>query len=262
MLSDIARTLVDVAAKRDDSSLDDLAAAMRAGKLPTSSNEHSSMTNSRNQHEEGGSSGTPLVQRNESSTDFRESVDPDSVSIDTAAALSLCGVQLDESCNVPESDTVLSDIEEPQVLSTQSESCPQECNRSFPVNEEKDDYSMHYDRESVDSIEAKEETPTLHKESTIAISCTTNSQESGTTFQQDEVLSISARLTSHDEVECIPPKREEEASSCQYNPTRRSNPDPYHGWDRLLTELRSSGRILNDNSLCSYDSSNFQESGD
>jgi hypothetical protein len=65
-----------------------------------------------------------------------------------------------------------------------------------------------------------------------------------------------------------------------YNPTRLSNPEPYKGWDSLLTELRASGLILrdgddvspkeeeggveeevdDDDSSCSYGSASFDSS--
>jgi len=63
-----------------------------------------------------------------------------------------------------------------------------------------------------------------------------------------------------------------------YNPTRLSNPEPYKGWDSLLTELRASvlilrdgddvspkdeervGEDVDDDSSCSYGSASFDSS--
>lgn len=77
-------------------------------------------------------------------------------------------------------------------------------------------------------------------------------------FMEDEVVSLPGSLTSADEeFDCKP-------SSFKYNPTRLSNPDPYKGWDALLTELKASGRTLQDSdstdnsSASSYGSNSFE----
>eukprot|EP01082_Thalassiosira_pseudonana_P005445 g5082.t1 g5082 contig18:601648-604748(-) len=70
-------------------------------------------------------------------------------------------------------------------------------------------------------------------------------------IQYEESMSIPGSISSYDEVEHIPTDfvREDENKirpSTSYNPTRKTNPEPYEGWDSLLTELIASGRILQD----------------
>lgn len=70
-------------------------------------------------------------------------------------------------------------------------------------------------------------------------------------IQYEESMSIPGSMTSYDEVEHIPTDfvREDENKirpSTSYNPTRKTNPEPYEGWDSLLRELIAPGRILQD----------------
>lgn len=87
MLSHVARTLSAVATKRDDSSLRQLAAEMRAGKLATDVAKVHDPESYAIDAAEGRLSGMFI------------STQSDAESIDTADAMSLCGVQLDESNN-------------------------------------------------------------------------------------------------------------------------------------------------------------------
>ncbi|KAL7489494.1 hypothetical protein ACHAW6_015125 [Cyclotella cf. meneghiniana] len=65
---------------------------------------------------------------------------------------------------------------------------------------------------------------------------------------QDDVMSIPGSLTSFDEIENISNflSDSKTRSSVSRNPTRHTNTTPYEGWDNLLTELCTSGRILKD----------------
>ena len=92
MLSNVARTLSAVAARRDDASLRRLAAELRAGKLATDS--------SKSQHD---------YEQSELSSPHS-----DIESIDTAHAMSLCGVQLDESTDGTQADRISRSLESPE----------------------------------------------------------------------------------------------------------------------------------------------------
>ena len=103
--------------------------------------------------------------------------------------------------------------------------------------------------------------------------------EEGKVFSKEEESSDSSStpegsITSFDNV------KNNKAADHGYNPTRLSNPEPYNGWDSLLTELRASVLILrdgddvspkeeervgedvdnDDDSSCSYGSASFDSS--
>jgi hypothetical protein len=61
----------------------------------------------------------------------------------------------------------------------------------------------------------------------------------------EDEATLPGSITSFDEEV----KFERERSPANYDPTRLTrifNPEPYKGWDALLTELKASGRILRD----------------
>lgn len=105
MLSNVARTLSAVAARRDDPSLRRLAAELRAGKLATDSSK------SQHDHEPPvhAASDVNVDQQSELS-----SPQSDVESIDTAHAMSLCGVQLDEYTDSTRADRISRSLESPE----------------------------------------------------------------------------------------------------------------------------------------------------
>jgi len=98
--------------------------------------------------------------------------------------------------------------------------------------------------------------------------------------ESDGNSTIEGSITSYDEIIEVVPKSKSKSSPLHgnkavdhgYNPTRLSNPEPYEGWDSLLTELRASGLILKDGngdnfsrkdeSSCSYGSESFESEND
>jgi hypothetical protein len=108
------------------------------------------------------------------------------------------------------------------------------------------------------------------------------SKSQGKVFSKEEESNDSSStpegsITSFDNV--VFDVKNKKAADHGYNPTRLSNPEPYKGWDSLLTELRASGLILrdgddvspkeeeegagedvDDDSYCSYGSASFDSS--
>lgn len=105
MLSNVARTLSAVAARRDDPSLRRLAAELRAGKLATDS------TKSQHDHEPPVHAAPDVYVDQQSELSSPQS---DVESIDTAHAMSLCGVQLDEYTDSTRADRISRSLESPE----------------------------------------------------------------------------------------------------------------------------------------------------
>ena len=157
----------------------------------------------------------PEEEKDSPSTPSSESLE----SIDTADALSLCGVHLDGE----ESDG--EDLHQQSPASTATEGI-------------KDEMS----RQHLKEVEGEGESPGIK---TDALNIFSNQQPYES---NDDEVSVPGSITSYDEVvECNPNVVDRQRkSSSGFNPTRLSNPDPYEGWDVLLTELQASGRILKD----------------
>jgi len=375
LLTNVARTLSNVAKKRDDSSLHELAAEMRAGKLSTSTNDpsegsfgcqlqrlekaDSSMT----------SSGTEQVRGS-----IIDSLDSAVQSINTAEALSLCGVHLDENDDeaslrhVNKSETAESivgsietadDIASCGIQATSDEH--EEGNDSPEVGygngadgsstENSASQLQHKSssqllrpsadpRSPIESLTPIESSPgdsTLTLDEKLDENKSTSNESSSSSMQEleslarhlsgmeednfddngtsstgnsnvtdsknnfstetdghndifneqenqshggttsssiQEEVSLPGSITSFDEIECIDEMQPSKSSS-HVNPTRLSNPEPYQGWDVLLTELQESGLILrdresttshetgseNDVSVSSYGSGSFESEG-
>jgi len=220
-LSSLARTLSSVAIKNDDASLLEMATDIRAGK------------------------------REEPNKDSRDGEDikgsPLSAaeSIDTATALSLCGVQLDQSSS--RSDSPPTSVDDNSIdtagaislcggIQDQYEEDKETENINDKLTTDNKTMEEHRDDNKNDDIEHE----------------TTSSGSGNTSTSLDSLNTTSSSSSSDEEVDL------KKKSDSQYNPTRQSNPDPYQGWDTLLLELRASGKILRDGSSDSSSySSNF-----
>ena len=244
-LSDVARKVLAVASRRGhDPSLIELAKRMQGGKLATPQPQHPNTS--------------------------REEVDssPESVlSILTSEALSLCGIQLqlDETEDDDEVETPRTDSPTPEPLPSRSStpsptqlcvdslllnksSTPEvatskECDATKPLKEESPIkvYSLSK------TVEVDQQPPFTVKEeddeSDISSSSSSSSSSSieGSITSYDEIMEVPSNNKSP-----LPTSKEEVVVDHGYNPTRLSNPEPYQGWDSLLSELRASGLILRD----------------
>jgi len=243
-LSDVAKKVLAVASRRGhDPSLVELAKRIESGKIATSTPYHL--------QEEVNSS--PESER----------------SILTSEALSLCGIKLDD-------DEVLTprrDSPTPEPLPSRSPSPTQSCLDSALNKSTPDAYiGAGYGAKNKESDTAKH----VEDEGQIKIQSSSESVEVDPppfTVKEDEESngnsSIEGSITSYDEIiEVVLPNTKtplpgKKAVDHGYNPTRLSNPEPYEGWDSLLTELRASGLILRDeenssSSSCSYGSDSFE----
>ena len=197
-LSSLARTLSSVAIKNDDASLMEMATDMRAGKR-----------------------GSPTAE-----------------SIDTAIALSLCGVKIDQSSSRSESPpTHLDDnsIDTADAISL--------CGGIQDQYEEEKETENTNDNPTTDNKTMEE-----HRDDNKNDDIEHETTSSGSGNTSTSLDSLNTTSSSSDEVI-------KKRSDSQYNPTRLSNPDPYQGWDTLLLELRASGKILRDDSDSSSPSS-------
>ena len=219
-LSSLARTLSSVAIKNDDASLMEMATDIRAGKREEPN---------KDSRDGEGIKGSPSSAAEES--------------IDTAAALSLCGVQLDQSSS--RSDSPSTSVDDNSIDTADAISL---CGGIQGQYEEDKETKSTNDKPTIDIKSSDGERDDNNNDDIEAE--TTSSGNTSTSL--DSLNTTSSSSSSSDEE--VPKKR----SDSQYNPTRLSNPDPYQGWDTLLLELRASGKILRDGSSHSSSySSNF-----
>jgi len=213
-LSSLARTLSSVAIKNDDASLLEMATDIRAGKREEPN---------KDSRDGEGIKGSPAVE-----------------SIDTATALSLCGVQLDQPSHHESPPIHLDDnsIDTADAISL--------CGCIQGQYEEEKETKNTNDRPTTDNSFYDGE---KEDNNNVDIEHETTSSGSGNTSTSLDSLNTTSSSSSSDKEEI--PKR----ADSQYNPTRLSNPDPYQGWDTLLLELRASGKILRDGSSDSSSSS-------
>jgi len=213
-LSSLARTLSSVAIKNDDASLLEMATDIRAGKREEPN---------KDSRDGEGIKGSPAVE-----------------SIDTATALSLCGVQLDQPSHHESPPIHLDDnsIDTADAISL--------CGCIQGQYEEEKETKNTNDRPTTDNSFYDGE---KEYNNNVDIEHETTSSGSGNTSTSLDSLNTTSSSSSSDKEEI--PKR----ADSQYNPTRLSNPDPYQGWDTLLLELRASGKILRDGSSDSSSSS-------
>ena len=203
-------------------------------------------------------SGTPYHKRRLQEAD--DSSPESQMSILTSEALSLCNIKLDddtqtetprpkESCPSPT----------PTPRSTPEVNGPIEPDTSKLVESRSDDMIFSPSKSVV-----KEEGD--QPASTKVCSKEEESSDSSSTSE--------GSIASFNNVFDV--KKNNKAADHGFNPTRLSNPEPYKGWDSLLTELRASGLILrdgddvspkeeeegdvDDDSSCSYGSASFDSS--
>ena len=234
VLSSVARTLTTEAAKRDDTSLKELADEMRAGKRPTNDSQKSSLSfasskNSSTKSQDDESSALSSIQ---------DSPDSAISSIDTAVALSLCGVQLDddeedenEAPHKSESPaSIMSSIDTAEAISLCGGMQATSSDQVIDKEKEEDTTNVAWFNKYI---------------STRPPDANDSNSDPGSESVNEVV----------DEI--IPTKQD------KVNPMRASlvkdNPEPYESYDVLLQELRASGRILHDNSIASYGSTNSEE---
>lgn len=246
-LSEVAKKVLAVAARRgDDPSLLELSRIMQDGKI--------------------GTTGTPYHNRRSQEVD--DSSPESQMSILTSEALSLCNVKLDD-------DTQTETPRSKESCPSPTPSCLDSVlNRSTPeVNGPKEsDISKLVESRSPDKIFSSSKSVAKEED---------DQQTSPKVFLKEEESSGSSStpegsITSFDNVFEM---KNNKAADHGYNPTRLSNPEPYKGWDSLLTELRASGLILRDgddvspkeeaeaveeeevdDSSCSYGSASFDSS--
>ena len=220
-LSSLARTLSSVAIKNDDQSLMEMATDIRAGKREEPSNTEDTRDGENVK-------GSPSSAAEESN--------------DTATALSLCGVQLDQSSS--RSDSPPTSVDDNSIDTADAISL---CGGIQGQYEEEKETQNTVDKPRNDNKTSDGE----KEESSDDIEHETTSSASGNTSTSLDSLNTTSSSSDED----VSKKRSENS---QYNPTRLSNPDPYQGWDTLLLELQASGKILRDGSSDSSSySSNF-----
>jgi len=220
-LSSLARTLSSVAIKNDDTSLMEMATDIRAGKRE----ELRSTRDSRD---------------GESTQDSPSSAAEES--IDTAIALSLCDVQLDQS---PRSKLPPAPVDDHSIDTADAISL---CGGIQDQYEEEKETQSINDKPTTDKKTMEEHRDNNKNDDNEHEATSSGSDNTSTSL--DSLNTTSSSSSSSDEEEV--PKNK---SDSQYNPTRQSNPDPYQGWDTLLLELRASGKILRDGSSDSSSSS-------
>jgi hypothetical protein len=216
MLKPVATTLSAVAEKRDDSSLHQLAAEIRADCYT-----RKTFDTEKSDNDEG----SPLKNSYSLYSDVQ--------SINTADALSLCGVQTDDSYilqkdaarSIPTSLASMDCIEAAEVISPR------------PLKAVTDQQLLLNAPDSVEKV-----------------NCTAMSPHDRSAPLQDleppwskmcDYQDLPGSIVSFDEEVKFKTNR----SAMKYDPTKFTrvfNPEPYECWDALLHELKASGRILRD----------------
>ncbi|KAK1739046.1 hypothetical protein QTG54_010362 [Skeletonema marinoi] len=227
-LSDVARKVLAVASKRGhDPSLVELAKRMQSGKIATPHH-------GRNREEA----------RNYSSPESE-------TSISTTEALSLCGVRLNDDDEV---ETPRTDSPTPQPLPSRSTPSPTQSCLDTVLNQSTPEVCAE-DRPKEAATPLKDGSPINVSSLSKSVDEDEDVNQPPFTVKEEEYTvgnsSIEGSITSYDEIIEVtrpPPNRTPLPTGQQtgYNPTRLSNPEPYEGWDSLLTELRASGLILRD----------------
>eukprot|EP00986_Skeletonema_menzelii_P013450 scaffold7852_cov151-Skeletonema_menzelii.AAC.15 len=221
-LSDVAKKLLAVASKRGfDPSLVELAKNMQSGKIATPS---------------------------QKSREDVKAYSPESeTSMSTTEALSLCGVRLDDEVETPRTDSPT-----PQPLPSRSTtpSPTQSCLDSI-LNKSTLDACIKRGRGEDGSKDSDEATPPLKDESESPIKVYSLSKSSVVQEVEQPPFSPNESDSSHSSIEGSKPPPPNKTplptgKEIGYNTHRLSNPQPYEGWDSLLTELRASGLILRD----------------
>lgn len=212
-LQHVASTLSAVAAKRDDK----LAAEMSAGC-------HTSKTCDTEKSD------------NDEDSPSKNTYSPCSVqSINTADALSLCGVQLDDhSYRLQEDEARVM----PETL--ESNACIEAVEAISPwlLKAVSDQSSLMNGPDSVENCTAMsphDRSSPLHDLEMY------DCQE----WNAEDELTLPGSIVSFDEEV----KFKSDRSAMKYDPTKYTrvfNPEPYKGWDALLTQLKASGRVLRD----------------